>query len=95
MQILITGGAGFIGSNLCEYFVGKGFNVVCLDNLSTGFMHNIEPLMKKNIFRFIKGDMPHSHASILRAQRILSYQPKYDALSGFEQACDWYWNNLK
>ena len=57
MQILITGGAGFIGSNLCEYFVGKGFDVVCLDNLSTGFMHNIEPLMGKKNFRFIKGDI--------------------------------------
>lgn len=57
MKILITGGAGFIGSNLCEYFVGKGFDVVCLDNLSTGFMHNIEPLMGKKNFRFIKGDI--------------------------------------
>lgn len=57
MKLLITGGAGFIGSNLCEYFVGKGHNVVCLDNLSTGFMHNIEPLMKKPGFRFIKGDI--------------------------------------
>lgn len=57
MKLLITGGAGFIGSNLCEYFVGKGHNVVCLDNLSTGFMHNIEPLMKKSGFKFIKGDI--------------------------------------
>ena len=37
MKILITGGAGFIGSNLCEHFVGKGHDVTCLDNLSTGF----------------------------------------------------------
>ena len=57
MKILITGGAGFIGSNLCEYFVGKGHDVTCLDNLSTGFMHNIEPLMEKKNFRFIKGDI--------------------------------------
>jgi len=57
MKLLITGGAGFIGSNLCEYFVGKGHNVVCLDNLSTGFMHNIEPLMGKPNFSFIKGDI--------------------------------------
>ena len=41
MKITITGGAGFIGSNLCEYFVGKGYEVVCLDNLSTGFLRNI------------------------------------------------------
>ncbi|MBQ7191643.1 MAG: SDR family oxidoreductase [Paludibacteraceae bacterium] len=57
MNILITGGAGFIGSNLCEYFVGEGYDVVCLDNLSTGFRHNIEPLLGKPNFRFIEGDI--------------------------------------
>jgi UDP-N-acetylglucosamine 4-epimerase len=36
-KILITGGAGFIGSNLCAYFLVRGYIVVCLDNLSTGF----------------------------------------------------------
>lgn len=57
MKLLITGGAGFIGSNLCEFFVSNNYDVVCLDNLSTGFMHNIEPLIKKSNFRFIKGDI--------------------------------------
>ena len=57
MKLLITGGAGFIGSNLCEYFVNNGYDVVCLDNLSTGFRHNIEPLMSKPNFRFIEGDI--------------------------------------
>ena len=57
MKILITGGAGFIGSNLCEYFIKKGYNVTCLDNLSTGFMHNIAPLLENDRFRFIKGDI--------------------------------------
>lgn len=57
MKILITGGAGFIGSNLCEYFVVKGYEVVCLDNLTTGFLHNIELLMGKSNFTFIKGDI--------------------------------------
>lgn len=57
MKITITGGAGFIGSNLCEYFVGKGYDVTCLDNLSTGFWRNIEPLMGKDNFRFIEGDI--------------------------------------
>lgn len=57
MNITITGGAGFIGSNLCEYFVEKGHNVVCLDNLSTGFMHNINPLLEYNNFKFINGDI--------------------------------------
>ena len=57
MKLLITGGAGFIGSNLCEYFVNNGYDVVCLDNLSTGFMHNIEPLLNQPNFRFINGDV--------------------------------------
>lgn len=57
MKLLITGGAGFIGSNLCEHFVRKGNDVVCLDNLSTGFMHNIEALIPQNNFKFIKGDI--------------------------------------
>ena len=53
MKIAITGGAGFIGSNLCEYFVGKGYDVICLDNLSTGFRRNIEPLLGNPNFRFV------------------------------------------
>ena len=57
MKILITGGAGFIGSNLCEYFVQKGYEVVCLDNLATGFKHNIEPLLSKPNFTFVEGDI--------------------------------------
>lgn len=57
MKLLITGGAGFIGSNLCEYFVNKGHDVVCLDNLSTGFLHNIAPLKGLPNFCFIQGDI--------------------------------------
>ena len=57
MKLLITGGAGFIGSNLCEHFVRRGDEVVCLDNLSTGFMHNIEALLQEPGFTFIKGDI--------------------------------------
>ena len=57
MKLLITGGAGFIGSNLCEHFVDKGDEVVCLDNLSTGFMHNVEALLHRTGFTFIKGDI--------------------------------------
>lgn len=55
--MLITGGAGFIGSNLCEHFVLQGHDVACLDNLSTGFLHNIEQLMSRSNFHFIEGDI--------------------------------------
>lgn len=56
-NILVTGGAGFIGSNLCEYLLKKDYNVVCLDNFSTGFMHNIESLMNHPKFKLIRGDI--------------------------------------
>jgi len=57
MKITITGGAGFIGSNLCEHFINKGFEVTCLDNFATGFRHNIEPFMEKKNFRSVEGDI--------------------------------------
>ncbi|MCQ2274011.1 MAG: SDR family oxidoreductase [Bacteroidales bacterium] len=57
MKITITGGAGFIGSNLCEHFVKKGYEVTCLDNLSTGFRRNVEALMAESNFKFIEGDI--------------------------------------
>ena len=57
IAILITGGAGFIGSNLCEYFLSKNYHVVCLDNFSTGHKYNIEPFFENNNFKFIEGDI--------------------------------------
>lgn len=56
-KILVTGGAGFIGSNLCDFFVENGFQVVCLDNFSTGFKKNIEHLITHNNFQLIEGDI--------------------------------------
>jgi UDP-N-acetylglucosamine/UDP-N-acetylgalactosamine 4-epimerase len=57
MKILITGGAGFIGSNLVNHFLLEGHEVVCLDNLSTGFEHNINEYIGNPRFTFIKGDI--------------------------------------
>ena len=54
---MVTGGAGFIGSNLCEALLDLGANVRCLDNLSTGFMHNIQHFIAHNKFSFIEGDI--------------------------------------
>lgn len=56
-KILITGGAGFIGSNLCDYFIGKGDQVTVLDNFATGFKHNIEHLFNHPNFILIEGDI--------------------------------------
>lgn len=55
--ILITGGAGFIGTNLCEYFLSKGYSVVCLDNFSTGHRYNITDFLNNENFRLIEGDI--------------------------------------
>jgi len=55
--ILITGGAGFIGSNLCDRLLQKGNRVICLDNLSTGHMANIRPLLNHPCFRFVEHDV--------------------------------------
>lgn len=53
MKILITGGAGFIGSHLCDFLIGKGHRVICMDNLITGKMENISHLQGNPSFKFI------------------------------------------
>lgn len=55
--ILITGGAGFIGSNLTEYFLGLGNKVVCLDNFLTGHRHNIVDFLENPNYKLIEGDI--------------------------------------
>ena len=56
-KTLVTGGAGFIGSALCESFLENGHEVVCLDNLLTGHRKNIEPFLSNPRFTFIEGDI--------------------------------------
>lgn len=56
-KVLVTGGAGFIGSNLCETLLNKGYQVKCLDNFATGKKENIEPFLQNPDFEFIEGDI--------------------------------------
>jgi dTDP-glucose 4,6-dehydratase len=56
-RTLITGGAGFLGSHLCDYLIAKGHEVICIDNLSTGNMENISHLLGHKRFSFIQYDV--------------------------------------
>jgi len=57
MKMLITGGAGFIGSHLCEKYVKEGHSVICLDNFMSGNLTNIRHLLDYRNFKLIKGDI--------------------------------------
>lgn len=57
MRALVTGGAGFIGSHLCRKLLEKGIEVICVDNLLTGSLSNIEEFFKNKGFKFIKHDI--------------------------------------
>lgn len=54
MRILVTGGAGFLGSHLCDYLIGKGHTVIAMDNLITGNLDNIAHLFGNKKFSFVK-----------------------------------------
>jgi UDP-N-acetylglucosamine/UDP-N-acetylgalactosamine 4-epimerase len=56
-KVLVTGGAGFIGSNLCEALLAQGNNVVCLDNFMTGHRNNILPFLSNSSFALLEGDI--------------------------------------
>jgi len=57
VKVLITGGAGFIGSNICERLVKENYEVICLDNFITGKRENIKDLLNKENFSLIEGDI--------------------------------------
>ena len=56
-NILVAGGAGFIGSNLCEALLGRGYSVICVDNFLTGSEENITQLKKDQNFSFLEHDV--------------------------------------
>ncbi len=61
MNFLVTGGAGFIGSNITDFLINQGYSVIVLDNLTTGNQHNIRHLLNHKNFTFIEGDIRSYH----------------------------------
>lgn len=68
MAVLVTGGAGFIGSHLCESLLQDGNQVICLDNVSSGRNSNLEPFIHSNSFTFIQGDINSKIAPQIRGE---------------------------
>ena len=60
MKMLITGGAGFIGSHLCDKYAKEGHTVICLDNFMSGDLRNIRHLLNNHSFKLLKGDIRDS-----------------------------------
>lgn len=75
-KVLVTGGAGFIGSNLANKLLLEGVQVVVLDNLSTGKQENITPLLKFDNFTFIEGDITDTNAcyQAVKGVDVISHQ---------------------
>lgn len=71
MRILVTGGAGFIGSHLCERLLGDGHEVVCLDNFFTGSKRNITHLLDSHSFELIRHDI--TEPILLEVDRIYNF----------------------
>ena len=66
MDVLVTGGAGFIGSHLCDRLMARGHRVLCVDNLLTGRVESIRPLLNHPRFEFIEHDIIHRSKSQVR-----------------------------
>ena len=71
-KFLVTGGAGFIGTNLCQAILEMGYEVTCLDNFSTGKQENVDFLINNPKYKFIKGDI-RDFETCLEAMKNIDY----------------------
>src|SRR5438874_686377 len=72
-RTVITGGAGFIGSHLCDHFLAKGHEVICIDNLLTGSVENIRHLQGRKDFTFLQRDVSNYIAIEGRVDNVLHF----------------------
>ncbi|MGH7043326.1 MAG: NAD-dependent epimerase/dehydratase family protein, partial [Acetobacteraceae bacterium] len=82
--VLVAGGAGFVGSHLCEAMMADGMRVICLDNLMTGCIANVTPLLRDPRFDFVRADVVDPLPVGLRADYVLNLAcpaspPRYQA----------------
>jgi dTDP-glucose 4,6-dehydratase len=73
VRVVITGGAGFLGSHFCDYLIGKGWDVLCLDNLITGAEANVAHLLSNPHFRFVKQDVSDGIAVAGKVDAVLHF----------------------
>lgn len=72
-RLVITGGAGFIGSHLCEHFLGQGHQVIAIDNLITGTLDNIRHLFKNPRFTYVKQDVTNYIRVVSKVDAVLHF----------------------
>ena len=78
---LVVGGAGFLGSNLVDFLIDKGDNVICVDNLSSGNIHNINHLKNHSKFKFLDRSKSHFYnicQFLLFSEKGYFYETKKD-----------------
>ena len=93
-RVLVSGGAGFIGSNLLESLLSSGNSVICLDNFSTGKRENLRDFTGNPKFKLIEGNIPYSQASIEVTKKLPGYSPVLNVKDGLEEAVKWFRNSL-
>lgn len=76
-HVLVTGGAGFIGSHLCDRLVSEGFQVIAVDNLSNGKIENLSLCKEKKNFKFTKADLKDNLSESLKHSEILYHMAAY------------------
>lgn len=94
---LVTGGAGFIGSNLCEAILKLGYRVRCLDDLSTGKLENLETFINNSNFEFIEGDIKNPETCMKSCKNVdyVLHQAAWGSVPrSIEMPCYYCFNNI-